>query len=76
MKKVSFLLASILCAVQAFSQSFTAFSPDPSGFPSVSAAFYAVGADGQPIQGLTASNFTVTEDGTPRTVTGDRKSVV
>jgi VWFA-related protein len=46
--------------------------PDASQFPEVQLFVQATGARGEPLAGLTAGHFTVTEDGRPATITAFR----
>jgi Ca-activated chloride channel family protein len=46
--------------------------PDASRFPEVQLFVQATGAQGQPMPGLTAERFAVTEDGRPAAITGFR----
>src|SRR5438128_11898002 len=64
------LQLSLLAAVPLAAQPLlSVYDVDPSGFPAITAKFYAIDATGNQVQGLTPGDFTITEDGTPRTVT-------
>lgn len=51
------------------SQNFSVFNCDGSKHPTVKAKFFAFDAEGNQITGLSPADFTVTENGIPRTVT-------
>ncbi len=68
MKNLTFFLAFFVsCA--AYSQSLYLFNADTTNFPVMSAEFYAWDANNQQITNFSPSDFELTENGQPRTVT-------
>lgn len=65
------LLVCVLCGTLAevHAQSLTMYDINASAFPLIRAKFFALDADGKPIPDLTARDFAIRENGTPRTVT-------
>ncbi len=68
MKKIVYLLL-LLFSYTAYSQSLSLFNLDASSFPTIKAKFFAFDAAGKQITNFSPSDFTVTENGVPRTVT-------
>lgn len=73
MKSAVLLVATaICCSLAANSQTLNIYNVDASAFPQVTASYIAFDGSGVPINGLTATDFTVVEtqsDGTPVNVT-------
>jgi WD40 repeat protein/outer membrane protein OmpA-like peptidoglycan-associated protein len=57
-----------MAAAPSFAQTFTVFDENPSEYPRVSAKFYALDSAGRPLPRLSAQQFVITEDGTPRII--------
>ncbi|MCX6153826.1 MAG: hypothetical protein NT007_06690, partial [Candidatus Kapabacteria bacterium] len=63
--RVFIIIISLMffCAVAATCQSLSVFNIDTSAFPVIRAKFFAFDAAGNQIRNLTASDFSVTENG-------------
>jgi len=68
MKKIIYILL-FLISYTAYSQSLSLFNVDASNFPTIKASFFAFDAAGKQITNLSPTNFSLTENGIPRTVT-------
>jgi len=63
----SIVVLAILLPSLAFAQgTLIVYDPDPSGYPTIKAKCFVVDDKGNPIQGLSGSDFTITENGIAR----------
>ncbi|MCX6153532.1 MAG: choice-of-anchor D domain-containing protein [Candidatus Kapabacteria bacterium] len=68
MRRILFFIYILSLGSAARSQSLSVFKLDSSAFPIINAKFYATDANGNQIRSLSASDFSVIENGQPRTI--------